>query len=159
MNIHRSLAVGIACLGFGSVLSGCGDYGPVCCTAERGAEPACEQRVQWPEWPGALPSTLTPDERALFRRAWSSGPNFACDALLVTRGCGTGCVSGLIYDAGTQRTLVLPFAIHRDPAQDEPPLAFRQNSPIIVANGWRDEIEQGVFRYGWDGERLRPLGE
>lgn len=157
MDLHRLLVMFAACLGLASVLTGCEIDGSVDGLDDHAAASSCGERVKWPEWPGTLPSTLTRDERALFERAWSSGPNFACDALLVTRGCGTGCVSGMIHDAGTRRTHVLSFAIHREAGQDEPPLEFREDSAILVANGWRNELEQGVFRYRWDGERLHRL--
>lgn len=156
--LRGAMQYGVA-VGFCVVLTGCAINGPAADGEGARTEAQCEAAEPWPDWPGALPSTLLPEERALFKRAWSSGPNFACDALLVTRGCGTGCVTGLIHDAGTQRTYTLPFAIHREPGQDEPVLSYREDSSIIVATGWRNETEQGVFRYRWDGEQLHRIEE
>lgn len=147
----------VVAIGFSAVLAGCGINGSVENADSLSSGIACEGAVQWPEWPGALPSTLLPAERAHFERAWSLGPNFACEALLVTRGCGTGCVTGLIHDAGTQRTQTLPFAIHREPGQEQPALAYSADSAVIIATGWRNEVEKGVFLYRWDGNQLHRI--
>lgn len=115
-----------------------------------------------PLWPTALPSVptgvaATPALMRSVREGWDGGANFACSARLMIVGSGTGCASGVIFDAATEKWQVLPFAIHRDLEQQAPLLQFQQDGRVLTATGWLNETRQGTFRYCWDGHSLSMI--
>lgn len=118
------------------------------------ASDACQWDAPWPEAPPAhLLHTDDPLAQALVDE-WEEGANFACSARLVTLGCGTGCVSGAIYDAATQAWQPLGFAVHRDLHQEAPMLRFVTQSCELLVEGILNEEEAVRRLYRWDGQRL-----
>lgn len=119
-------------------------------------ETTCEWRGDW------FADAPSLDIDAIAQRAleeqWPASPNFACSAVLVTMGCGTGCVTGGIYDHATQRWQAFDFAVHRGLQQTRPLLSFSADSAVLTAVGYLNEQTEGEFRYHWNGYQLRgPL--
>lgn len=117
---------------------------------------ACQWRA---DWPVEVP-VLKVDEFVgqAIEEQWPASPNFACSAVLVTMGCGTGCVTGGIYDHATQRWHAFDFAVHRGLRQTRPLLSFSVDSVVLTAFGYLNEQTEGEFRYHWNGYQLRgPL--
>jgi hypothetical protein len=115
---------------------------------------ACDQQDTWPEQPPAWTETYDDRLVQVLRERWDLGPNFACSALLVTLGCGTGCVTGGIYDAASEAWQPLHFAIHAGLNQTAPLLDFAHDSRELIATGYLNEDEEGVFRFRWTGTTL-----
>ncbi len=126
--------------------------------AANAAQAACPARVDaWPEQPELEAAQANPRIAEALSRAWQDGPNFACSAVLVTWGCGTGCVTGGIYDAHTETWRHLPFAVHRGLEQQTPLLEYVPESNLLIATGSLNECKRGVFRFQWKGQGLNRL--
>ena len=133
-----------------ALLAGCG------AVSGAGSSPdgACAQEIRWPDHPESIHNESSAIAINAIVDSWEQGPNFACSALVVTWGCGTGCVTGGIYDAESGVWFRLPFAVHRDLRQQAPLLSYSPSSPLLTATGWLNEEEYGVVRYEWDGTVL-----
>lgn len=160
--VHTSFVAGQACRqrqGSGTGLPGLVPVTLALLIGTGGAaHAACPDEVRsWPQQPEIEVAQAHPDIRDALSATWQDGPNFACSALLVTWGCGSGCVTGGIHDAHTGTWIHLPFAIHRDLDQAAPLLDYTRSSNVLTATGWLNEQEQGVFRYRWNGSELDRL--
>jgi len=107
--------------------------------------------VSWPEEPPEPPQGAAFSAEKAWRTEWKNGPNFACSARLIERGCGTGCVSGVVFDAATGVWHALEFSVHRDLGQDIPLLTYTPESSCLDATGWLNEVQKGTFEYCWTG--------
>ena len=123
-----------------------------CTLAVADAVQSCDWQGQWPT--GAPSLDIDEIAQRALDEQWSSEPDFACSAVLVTIGCGTGCATGGIYDHATQTWQGLGFAIHRGLRQTRPLLAYSADSNVLTASGYLNEEFEGVFRYQWDGHQL-----
>ena len=82
------------------------------------------------------------------------GVNFAGDQVLVTWGCGSGCIDGGVVSARSGRAVPLPFTLHRPIAQDRPDLLYQSGSRLLVAHGlFVEEQEEASGRcFVWEKE-------
>ncbi len=98
-----------------------------------------------PDWEAA-------DVRDILQR----GSNFAGSAAFITMQCGTGCALGTIYDSHTDVWYDVLFSVFRDFDADPEDLLFefKPDSTLLVARGWRDDLDFGTFLYHWTGFEL-----
>jgi len=93
-------------------------------------------------------------------RSMKQGPNFAGDALFVTWRCGEGeCTHAGIADPRTDTWIELPFSMHQGRDKETEVFTVRRDSALIVARGWRDGADPGLFQYHWDGTDLTLLSD
>lgn len=74
--------------------------------------------------------------------------NFAGHYVLVTIGCGNGCLYGGFVDAETGRATELPFSVN--PAglyREEDPISSRADSRLLVVSGNLNDAEGAAMRY------------
>jgi hypothetical protein len=95
------------------------------------------------------------------------GPNFAGHFILVKWSCGSPCLMAAIVDAKTGRVLPPPF--HRESGSSyfqvpyafpmNPPLAYRLNSRLLIANICEAEESQkcGTHYFVMDDDGLRLI--
>jgi hypothetical protein len=98
--------------------------------------------------------------RTVIRQGAREGPNFAGHYTIATWGCGSGCVQFAIVDAKTGAVYLPRFYVvarmHFDEETQEPdePLQFRIDSKLLIVSGSRNEKNEGIYYYSWDGRRL-----
>ncbi|MEQ8601115.1 MAG: hypothetical protein RLP98_14435 [Devosia sp.] len=90
---------------------------------------------------------------------FADGINFAGTATIAVWGCGTGCMSGGVFDARTEKWFEFPFAIHRSVQSDsaDKAFSFRHDSRLLIITGLCNEERDGQFHFVWDGRQLVPL--
>lgn len=104
--------------------------------------------------------------RTRLREGAAKGINFAGRYTLVVWGCGTGCLSGGIIDAGTG-TVYFPkelggFGVwYFSDSPNAEALEFKPNSRLLILSGFPateanvDNPKTGLYYYEWTGNRLR----
>lgn len=91
------------------------------------------------------------------RQAARRAPDFAGHYVLVTWGCGAGCVRAAAVDIATGQVSMLPFTVSNWPLEVSEPLEYRLDSRLLVVRGSRNEVGQGAYRYEFDGRRFKLL--
>jgi hypothetical protein len=94
------------------------------------------------------------------RQAIKLPANFAGHYRLVIWGCGTSCATGAVLDKSDGRVIFLPFTIccSEDYSDDFQPIAYRQDSRLIVFSGLIDEAGvNGAHYYLFDGRKFGLL--
>jgi len=92
--------------------------------------------------------------RTRLREGAKEKVNFAGHYVLITWGCGGGCVMGAALDAKTGTVSWIPFTLCCWPLEVEDPLNFRVDSKLIVFTGSRGEQGQGVYYYRFEGGKF-----
>jgi hypothetical protein len=110
---------------------------------------------------------LTADDRAFrtrLREAARERPNFAGRYVVAAWGCGAGCRTGAVIDAGTGRVYRLPHhaTLDYDAGLDFEPVRFRRDSRLLIIFGARDEAPDtdadfGTHYYVFERGRFRQI--
>jgi hypothetical protein len=121
----------------------------------------------------AAPKLRRPGDRLFrtkIREGAAKGPNFAGHYTIAEWGCGMGCVSMAIVDAGDGRIYDAPFtalawgmplmkyegeyAPNRDGFQ---PVEYKLNSRLLIVRGCPEEENCGSYFYEWTGSRFKLI--
>lgn len=103
--------------------------------------------------------------RTNLRRAAKGGVNFAGRYALTYWGCGSGCGVGALVDLRTGRVF-FPGPLQGVQGEEWPntqiPLGFRNNSRLLILNGYEPNNHGNSERYGnhyyvWNGSMLRKI--
>lgn len=103
--------------------------------------------------------------RTAIREGAREGPNFAGHYTIVQWGCGAGCVQFAVVDAKTGAVFMPTFyvgpraPVEGQSGEPDEPLQFRIDSRLLIVSGAPNEKNEGVYRYVWDGKRLRLLSK
>lgn len=89
------------------------------------------------------------------REAAKSPADFAGHFKLATWGCGAGCVMAAAINTRSGRVVFLPFTVSDWPLSVQEPLSYRQDSCLLKVQGRRNEAQQGVYFYRFDGGEFR----
>lgn len=111
--------------------------------------------------PRASPPRLRLDTRQArlygtqLREAAKSPADFAGHYKLAMWGCGAGCVMAAAINTRSGRVVFLPFTVSDWPLDVQEPLSYRQDSCLLKVQGRRNEAQQGVYFYRFDGGGFR----
>lgn len=103
--------------------------------------------------------------RTAIREGAREGPNFAGHYTIVQWGCGAGCVQFAVVDAKSGAVFMPTFyvgpraLVEGQSGEPDEPLQFRIDSRLLIVSGAPNEKNEGVYRYTWDGKRLRLLSK
>ena len=123
----------------------------------------------------ARPILRTREQRmfgTMIREGAMKGPNFAGHYTIASWGCGAGCISAAVIDAGSGAVYNAPFKVFAwgtpqlkyegpyQPGQLEfEPLSFKRNSRLLIARGCPEENESACasYYYEWTGTAFKLL--
>lgn len=105
--------------------------------------------------------------RTRLRAAYSARVNFAGQYVVVSWGCGTGCLAGGIVDKVSGRARLLPWSIqyccYDEDTDTSPPdnlelIQVRADSKLIILNGvLMEEGTLGRHLFTFDGISFKPI--